>query len=373
MESDGRLELTRQLIREIIKKAKTPHSFNANGVLFKKHHATHYLELAKEAGVETTMASLPDSFTLREAIREEAAKAAARKVLAAHRPENQSPSLRARQPGTGDQAEISPAEFGEQVRRQLQLNSSEIVQSNAVFRRGAHGWDIRLCGESCVAPDRIGFCYIDVLLRHPGRGLRNSQVMALVGGIRNQSNSIDRAELGQHFGVDSDDEEDTSPNEVSPGFQTEEVVNTELEMELLLDTKREIASKKRGQTAARARADLELANKMGEEIRQIESFLSKNLRLFGRPRKLRGDADRAREAVSHAIGRAIEIVARLNATIGSHFTNNIEVRTGDSIYLDTDIEWVLGPWSTASRDCHFLPVNVDLLLDGFQNRITKFS
>ena len=45
------------------------------------------------------------------------------------------------------------------------------------FKRGPDGWTIEVHGHKCTAPDLIGFCYLDVLIRHAGRDVKNNDVI----------------------------------------------------------------------------------------------------------------------------------------------------------------------------------------------------
>src|SRR6266498_3384452 len=63
MKPEGRLELTRQLIKNI-KKARPSCNLNTSGVLFKVHPPAHYVDIAAEHGAQVAIAAIPNSSTL---------------------------------------------------------------------------------------------------------------------------------------------------------------------------------------------------------------------------------------------------------------------------------------------------------------------
>src|SRR5579872_1175249 len=91
-----------------------------------------------------------------------------------------------------------------------------IVRST--LEKRPEGWYLQV-GDRAVTvekQDLVGFAYLDVLIRHQGRELPNTQVLALVGGgmVSDEWDDPEGSrDVGQKaFGLDSEDRESLKPS-----------------------------------------------------------------------------------------------------------------------------------------------------------------
>lgn len=222
----------------------------------------------------------------------------------------------------------------------------------AIFERSiGGGWWIEVEGESCEVRDAIGMAYLYVAVENAGKKLTNTQVMALAGGDRvanldmeltSGNRALDEDTLRQHFSHGSEWEEGQElSGDESTGYQVAELEEDEISADLLGATKRRIGKMKREEQKARATGRVSEAEMLAVQIKEIEEWLAKSVGLGGKPRKLKGTNEKARQSVSIAIQRALAEMDKANPIVADYFKRNLVMGVAGVKYVDREMRWEL--------------------------------
>jgi hypothetical protein len=230
------------------------------------------------------------------------------------------------------------------------------------FERGPDGWTIEVHGHNCMAPDLVGFCYVDVLIRYAGREVENSDVIRLVGGlfskprVDDNGDCSDAVTLAAHFGTEPDKSGEL-PASRSLGYQIAEPREDAIDASLLRETRALIKKLRSQSEEKRLAGDQTEADRLRQEADEADRFMRRDLNASGRARSLRTNNDRSRESVGAAVRRAIKAVAKLEPAIGAYLRDNVSLGVSGSIFLDTSIDWQLSPWFVASPSTEFVSID----------------
>jgi pimeloyl-ACP methyl ester carboxylesterase len=188
-------------------------------------------------------------------------------------------------------------------------SASEAVEG--VFRKEGEFWTIASWGEVCRLKDVRGLAYISYLLGHPGEEFHVLSLASKAGGAQ-------------------DDFAETFTEE--PATQSNLTVGRMGDAGEMLDAQAKAAYKRRTAELreqleeARELNQLEVVDRLEDEIETLGRELSRAVGLGGRDRRAASAAERARINVTRAIKIALERIAEHNPALATLLTKGI--RTG---------------------------------------------
>lgn len=199
--------------------------------------------------------------------------------------------------------------------RQLWEPGSDHEVSHAQLSRTPDGWEITTDESTVKLPDLIGFAYLADLIADPGAQHDTWQLVAAPSAVR-----------------------DTLHQPVLDQRAITELRARARELQEALD-------------AADARGDTEASDAHNQALEDIARVLSGSVNRRGRSRSFNGDRDRARSAVTKAIGRALDHIETVDSTLGASLRRGIH--TGARCWFDAEaagpVMWRLAT-STSSTD-----------------------
>lgn len=184
-------------------------------------------------------------------------------------------------------------------------NTPAAVTGN-LFRREQDFWIIRFQEQAVRLRHIVGFDYLAELLRQPGVEV---EALALAGRGEPESEAVAAC-----AGIEATDEK------------------TLREVKTALDARR-------SELATMPINDWPTRGRLQDEIAKLEAYLSQAEGRNGRARKIAGNAERARTAVTNAIVRALQNIEKQHSDLGAHL--HASVRTGTTLlYVPSEpVEW----------------------------------
>jgi len=194
------------------------------------------------------------------------------------------------------------------------VKSSSASEAQGGFRREGEFWTIACCGEVFRLRDVRGLAYVAYLLGHQREEIH---VLSLASKA-----DVEQGEAGQS--VDSPAEERAGQSDLSVGRMGD--AGEMLDAQAKADYKRRINELREQLEEARERSQLELIERLEDEIEDLGRELSRAVGLGGRDRRAASVSERARINVTRAIKIAIERIGEHNPALATLLTKSI--RTG---------------------------------------------
>jgi pimeloyl-ACP methyl ester carboxylesterase len=189
---------------------------------------------------------------------------------------------------------------------------SEAVQG--VFRREGEFWTIACSGEVFRLKDVRGLAYIAYLLRHPGEEFHVLSLASRNGGKQGEADAL----------VEPATEDQAVQPDLTVGRMGD--AGEMLDGQAKAAYKRRTAELREQLEEARELNQLELVDRLDDEIETLGRELSRAVGLGGRDRRAASASERARINVTRAIKIALERIAEHNPGLATLLTNSI--RTG---------------------------------------------
>jgi pimeloyl-ACP methyl ester carboxylesterase len=188
----------------------------------------------------------------------------------------------------------------------------EAVQG--VFRREGEFWTIACWGEVFRLKDVRGLAYIAYLLGHPGEEFHVLSLASKAGGKQDKADEL----------AEPATEEQATQSNLTVGRMGD--AGEMLDAQAKAAYKRRMAELREQLEEARELNQLELADRLEDEIETLGRELSRAVGLGGRDRWAASASERARINVTRAIKVALERIAEHNPALAALLTNGI--RTG---------------------------------------------
>jgi pimeloyl-ACP methyl ester carboxylesterase len=187
-------------------------------------------------------------------------------------------------------------------------------EAQGVFRREGEFWTVACGGEVFRLRDVRGLAYIAYLLGHPGEEFHVLSLASEAGGKQGEADAL------------------AEPTNGGRATQSELTVGRMGDAGEMLDAQAKAAYKRRTAELreqleeARELNQLELVDRLEDEIEALGRELSRAVGLGGRDRRAASASERARINVTRAIKVALERIAEHNPALATLLTNSI--RTG---------------------------------------------
>jgi flagellar biosynthesis GTPase FlhF len=196
-----------------------------------------------------------------------------------------------------------------------------------ILRKRGHLWEVAFDGSERVPlKDLKGVRMIAYLVAHPGEPVEALTLMQLASGASPDDARIPRrAQLGATSGMSAD----------PFGSSRDE----RLTRQDAADLRRRKAREEKEKPRAERLNDQEKAARLAESIANIDKVLKRDLALFGKPRTIDTDRDRARSAVAKNLARALKHIGDANPHLAMHLQNSLHV--GETCYYapSPPVEW----------------------------------
>jgi non-specific serine/threonine protein kinase len=180
---------------------------------------------------------------------------------------------------------------------------------DSVFMRQGDYWTIRYQGQVTILKTTRGLCFLGYLLRHPGREIHVSELLATLVEVRTQMLHGGLLEGGDHT--------------ITTGLQDAGPI---LDSQAKAEYRRRIDELRKDMEEAQRFNDSYCAARAREEMDVIAKELAAAVGLGGRDRRSSSDAERARSAVTKRIKEAINRITELISPLGRHLA--ARVKTG---------------------------------------------
>lgn len=201
------------------------------------------------------------------------------------------------------------------------MQAAETAKKTNQFSRPGDVWSISYEDEAVQLPHVIGLEYIAILLRQAGSLVSSTAIEAL---SRSERPVIQANDNFQNY--------DSVTNGYVPEEKLDQTARRQYEAEAL-KLKRDIQE-------ARDRGDSKKVQILTSDLEMIVDQLKRATGRRGRPRRERGDLEKARVRVTHAVNRAIEKIAEHGPKTAAHLRGNIETGTS-MMYRDALTHWKL--------------------------------
>jgi hypothetical protein len=202
--------------------------------------------------------------------------------------------------------------------RQPHANSaksqSTLEATQGVFLREGEFWTIACRGEVFRLRDVRGLAYIAYLLGHPGEEFHVLSLASKAGGQQGEADELAEPAAG----------EQATQSDLTVGRMGD--AGEMLDVQAKAAYKRRIAELRDQLDEARERNQLELVDRLEDEIEVLGRELSRAVGLGGRDRRAASASERARINVTRAIKIALERIAEHNPALATLLTSSI--RTG---------------------------------------------
>ena len=216
-----------------------------------------------------------------------------------------------------------PIEEGERPSTDAAKVPSAPDAAQGVFRREGEFWSINCWDEVFRLRDVRGLAYIAYLLGHPGEEFH---VLSLASRTVAKQGKAD--ELAEPV-----TEEQATQSDLTVGRMGD--AGEMLDAQAKAAYKRRTAELREQLEEARELNQLELVNRLEDEIEAVGRELSRAVGLGGRDRRAASASERARINVTRAIKIALERIAEHNPTLATLLTSSIRTGTFCSYTLDS--------------------------------------
>jgi pimeloyl-ACP methyl ester carboxylesterase len=186
--------------------------------------------------------------------------------------------------------------------------------SQGIFRKEGEFWTIACRGEVFRLRDVRGLAYIAYLLGHPGEEFHVLSLASKAGGKQGEADAL----------AEPATEEQATQSDLTVGRMGD--AGEMLDAQAKAAYKRRTAELREQLEEARELNQLELVDRLEDEIEAVGRELSRAVGLGGRDRRAASGAERARINVTRAIKIALERIAEHNPALATLLTNSI--RTG---------------------------------------------
>jgi hypothetical protein len=227
------------------------------------------------------------------------------------------PLLRAIAEFLGDPIE----EMGQPRSDSAKFPAPETAQG--IFRKEGEFWTIACNGEVFRLKDVRGLAYIAYLLGHPGEEFHVLSLASKVGGKQGEADAL----------AEPATEEQTTQADLTVGRMGD--AGEMLDAQAKADYKRRTAELREQLEEARELNQLELVDRLEDEIEAVGRELSRAVGLGGRDRRAASASERARINVTRAIKIALERIAEHNPTLATLLTSSIRTGTFCSYTSDS--------------------------------------
>jgi hypothetical protein len=184
-------------------------------------------------------------------------------------------------------------------------------EQGGIFRKEGEFWTIACRGEVFRLKDLRGLGYIAYLLGHPGEEFHVLSLASKAGGTQDDS-------------AEPVAEEQAAQSDLTVGRMGD--AGEMLDARAKADYKRRTAELREQLEEARELNQLELVDRLEDEIEAVGRELSRAVGLGGRDRRAASTSERARINVTRAIKVALERIAEHNPALATLVTKSI--RTG---------------------------------------------
>jgi pimeloyl-ACP methyl ester carboxylesterase len=191
-------------------------------------------------------------------------------------------------------------------------SAPETIQG--IFRREGEFWTIACSGEVFRLRDVRGLAYIAYLLGHPGEEFHVLSLASQTGGKQGDAHELAEAAT----------EEQATQSDLTVGRMGD--AGEMLDAQAKAAYKRRTAELREQLEEARELNQLELVDRLEDEIETLGRELSRAVGLGGRDRRAASASERARINVTRAIKVALERIAEHDPALATLLTNSI--RTG---------------------------------------------
>ena len=186
--------------------------------------------------------------------------------------------------------------------------------AQGVFRKEGEFWTVASWGEVFRLRDVRGLAYIAYLLGHPGEEFHVLSLASKTSGKQNEADEL----------AEPATEEQATQSDLTVGRMGD--AGEMLDAQAKAAYKRRTAELREQVEEARERNQLELVDRLEDEIETLGRELSRAVGLGGRDRRAASASERARINVTRAIKVALERIAEHNLALATLLTNSI--RTG---------------------------------------------
>jgi hypothetical protein len=199
----------------------------------------------------------------------------------------------------------NPAEEAEKPPTDLAKSQSTPEVQVGVFRKEGEFWTIACSGEVFRLKDVRGLAYIAYLLGHPGEEFQVLSLASKTGGNHGEADEV----------AEQDTEEQAAQSDLTVGRMGDagEMLNARAKA----DYKRRTAELREQLEEARELNQLELVDRLEDEIEAVGRELSRAVGLGGRDRRAASASERARINITRAIKVAMERIAEHNPALAT--------------------------------------------------------
>jgi pimeloyl-ACP methyl ester carboxylesterase len=197
--------------------------------------------------------------------------------------------------------------------------------AQGVFRREGEFWSIAWRGEVFRLKDVRGLAYIAYLLGHPGEEFHVLSLASKVGGKQGEADELAEAAA----------EEQATQSDLTVGRMGD--AGEMLDAQAKAAYKRRTAELREQLEEARELNQLELVDRLEDEIESLGRELSRGVGLGGRDRRAASASERARINVTRAIKIALERIAEHNPALATLLTSAIRTGTFCSYTSDSHL------------------------------------
>ena len=186
---------------------------------------------------------------------------------------------------------------------------SRIGQQTLIFRREGSTWRVEYGGVGKNVQDAVGMRHLAHLLENPGREIHVIELRALAAS------------------------ENKPPPSGSAGAL--------LDKRAIKDYKARLQEIEEELVEAEQNNDIGRVAKLKEEQQVLYSQVSRAVGLRGRRRRGSDDSERARQAVSAALHRAIKAIGKEHSELARHLTNCVRIGRVCSYEPDRPVSWTM--------------------------------
>jgi pimeloyl-ACP methyl ester carboxylesterase len=207
-----------------------------------------------------------------------------------------------------------PIEEAGQPRADAAKSQPPTKATQGIFRREGEFWTIACSGEVFRLRDVRGLAYIAYLLGHPGEEFHVLSLASKVAGSQGEADAL----------AEPAAEEQATQSDLTVGRMGD--AGEMLDAQAKAAYKRRTAELREQLEEACELNQLELVDRLEDEIETLGRELSRAVGLGGRDRRAASASERARINVTRAIKIALERIAEHNPALATLLTNSI--RTG---------------------------------------------
>ncbi len=226
--------------------------------------------------------------------------------------------------------------LGMATRRELQpatpttsAGMAATLAERNIFRKEGEFWNITFRGKCVKMRHALGFQYIHTLLSRPDKDVSSLELQFAAAGRANPDNAVDAyAALADLHDSGRQWDDSLSPQEV-------------MDEAYLRDCQKSIRRAKTELEKARRRGNKQEESRLQKEVALLERTLSQGIGKAGRRRRFADRAEKARQGVRKAIGRALKNLSKEHPALHDHLSKHLRFGRSCCYVSEVTVTWEL--------------------------------